>query len=41
VPFDYDPDAPEPTAWLRFLKSVWGDDRVEMQRRLTRLTEPL
>ena len=26
VPFDYDPDAPEPTAWLRFLKSVWGDD---------------
>ena len=27
VPFDYDPDAPEPTAWLRFLKSVWGDDQ--------------
>jgi putative DNA primase/helicase len=27
APFDYDPDAPEPTAWLGFLKSVWGDDR--------------
>ena len=30
VPFDYDPDAPEPTAWLAFLKSVWGDDRASI-----------
>ncbi|MEU3981780.1 phage/plasmid primase, P4 family [Streptomyces sp. NPDC026672] len=26
VPFDYDPDAPPPQRWLRFLDSVWGDD---------------
>jgi P4 family phage/plasmid primase-like protien len=26
VPFDYQPDAAEPAAWLDFLKSVWGDD---------------
>ena len=26
VPFAYDEDAPEPTAWLEFLASVWGDD---------------
>lgn len=27
VPFDYQPDAPQPAAWLEFLASVWpGDD---------------
>jgi putative DNA primase/helicase len=26
VPFDYDAEAPEPKAWFKFLKSVWGDD---------------
>jgi putative DNA primase/helicase len=26
VPFDYQPQASEPTVWLDFLRSVWGDD---------------
>jgi putative DNA primase/helicase len=26
VAFDYTPDPPKPTEWLRFLNSVWGDD---------------
>jgi putative DNA primase/helicase len=26
VPFPYNPDAPEPTAWLRFLHQLWPDD---------------
>ena len=27
VPFDYDPEAPEPVEWLKFLESLWpGDD---------------
>ncbi len=26
VPFDYDPKAAEPTAWLAFLASLWPDD---------------
>jgi putative DNA primase/helicase len=26
VPFDYDPGAPTPTRWLRFLEDLWGDD---------------
>jgi hypothetical protein len=26
VPFDYDPAAAEPTAWLEFLTSLWADD---------------
>jgi putative DNA primase/helicase len=26
VDFDYVPDAPEPSAWLRFLASIWRDD---------------
>jgi putative DNA primase/helicase len=26
VPLDYDPDAPEPTEWLKFLRSLWGAD---------------
>lgn len=25
-PVRYDPDAPEPKAWLEFLDSIWGDD---------------
>jgi putative DNA primase/helicase len=24
--FDYDPDAPEPVEWLKFLNVLWGDD---------------
>ena len=27
LPFDYDPDAPVPVRWLRFLDELWGDDR--------------
>jgi putative DNA primase/helicase len=26
VPFDYDPEAPPPTHWLRFLHDLWPDD---------------
>lgn len=26
VPFDYNANAPQPTAWLRFLESLWPDD---------------
>ena len=26
LPFAYDPDAPKPTRWLRFLDELWGDD---------------
>lgn len=26
LPFDYDASAPEPSAWLAFLQSVWPDD---------------
>lgn len=26
VPFDYEPDAPKPVAWLEFLASLWPDD---------------
>jgi putative DNA primase/helicase len=26
VPFAYDPDAPSPVGWLRFLKQLWADD---------------
>jgi putative DNA primase/helicase len=26
VPFDYDPDASNPVAWLEFLESLWPDD---------------
>lgn len=26
VPFDYDPDAPQPARWTAFLESVWPDD---------------
>lgn len=26
VPFDYDPDPPEPGRWLSFLKELWPDD---------------
>lgn len=26
LPFDYDPDAPEPKRWLEFLGQLWGDD---------------
>jgi P4 family phage/plasmid primase-like protien len=25
MPYDYNPAAPEPTVWLRFLESLWGD----------------
>lgn len=31
LPFDYDPEAPEPTEWLKFLDSVWGDDKQAIQ----------
>jgi putative DNA primase/helicase len=28
LPYDYSPRAPEPTQWLRFLQSLWPDDRA-------------
>lgn len=31
--YDFDPNAPQPTAWIEFLDSVWGDDK-ESQRSL-------
>lgn len=31
VPFDYQPDAAEPTAWHDFLNSVWPDDATSIQ----------
>jgi putative DNA primase/helicase len=31
VPLDYDADAPDPiTEWLKFLKSLWGDDEASI-----------
>jgi putative DNA primase/helicase len=27
LPFNFDPDAPEPERWLKFLHEVWPDDR--------------
>ncbi len=29
-PFDYDPAAPAPEAWMRFLAQVWPDDRASI-----------
>ncbi|MGQ7959894.1 phage/plasmid primase, P4 family [Pseudomonas sp. SP16.1] len=31
LPFPYAPDAAPPVAWLRFLESVWGDDRESIE----------
>jgi putative DNA primase/helicase len=28
---DYDPKAPEPAEWLRFLGQIWGDDRQSIE----------
>lgn len=36
LPFDYDPAAPTPTEWLRFLNDLWPDD-AEAQRELQKL----
>jgi len=35
LPFDYDPDAPEPVEWLKFLRSLWPQVEVngELQDR--------
>jgi putative DNA primase/helicase len=30
VPLDYDPQGGQPTEWLRFLRSVWGDDEASI-----------
>ena len=30
VPFDYEPGAPEPTAWLQFLASLWAEDSASV-----------
>lgn len=30
VPFPYDPDAPEPKRWLRFLHELWRDDEASI-----------
>ena len=29
--YAYDPDAPEPAEWLKFLASAWGDDRESIE----------
>jgi putative DNA primase/helicase len=31
LPFDYDPEAPEPSEWLNFLRQLWGDDVESIQ----------
>ncbi|OBI08634.1 hypothetical protein A5715_00625 [Mycolicibacter heraklionensis] len=31
VPFAYDADAPQPTAWLEFLRSLWPDDPASVE----------
>lgn len=31
VPFDYDPDAPSPAAWLAFLDELWPDDPASIE----------
>ncbi len=31
VPFDYDEDAPKPVLWLRFLRELWGDDKIAIR----------
>lgn len=31
LPFDYDPDAGEPSAWLAFLRTVWPDDEESIR----------
>jgi putative DNA primase/helicase len=31
VPFDYDPDAPTPTRWLKFLDQLWPDDEEAIE----------
>jgi putative DNA primase/helicase len=31
LPFDYDPDAPDPGEWLKFLKELWPDDPASIQ----------
>jgi putative DNA primase/helicase len=30
VPLDYDPQAPDPTEWLKFLNTLWGDDEASI-----------
>lgn len=31
VPFDYNPNAPEPTEWLKFLHQLWPSDQESIQ----------
>ena len=31
VPFDYQPDAPAPAAWLEFMDALWPDDPASVQ----------
>src|SRR5262249_42167407 len=31
VPFDYDPEAPEPMRWLCFLDDLWGKDAEQIK----------
>jgi putative DNA primase/helicase len=35
LPFDYDPDAPPPKEWNRFLRDLWPDDEDGKRARLT------
>ena len=32
MPFDYDPDAPDPERWLGFLDDLWRDDEDSQRR---------
>lgn len=32
VPFDFDPAAPEPTRWLKFLRDAWTDDNGQVDQ---------
>ena len=31
VPFDFDPDAPLPKLWKRFLRDLWGNDKASIR----------
>lgn len=39
LPFDYDPGAPEPREWLRFLDSLWRNDVVDDPASIAHLRE--
>lgn len=41
LPYDYDPDAPEPTEWRRYLDSIWRDDAGELDTEAVNLVHQM